>query len=79
LIGGADMDLTAHYCPLRRDLEENSWSLTNRLSLQTSRLLKLIGRDHGAFVEMKDLCDETRTLVAESHRELRHHRSGHGC
>lgn len=71
------MDL--HYCPVRRDLEENSWSLTTRLSLQTSHLLTLIGHDHSAFVAMKDLCDQTRTQITDSHFHLQHHRSAHGC
>ena len=73
------MDLSATYCPMRRDLEERGWWLTSRLSSLTGRLLDLVGQDHAAFVSMKDECRETRAAITESHRGLAAHRRDHGC
>lgn len=73
------MGFDARYCSIRRDLEENGWFLTTRLSSLTSRLLFLIGTDHRSFIETKSECDETRADLVVSHRQLREHRSDHGC
>ena len=73
------MDLTATYCPTRRDLEENAWFLTSRLTLQTKRLMRLIRQDRGVFQEMRDDCQAIRLEISDSHRELREHRLAHGC
>ena len=73
------MDFDAGYCSTRRDLEENGWFLTTRLSSLTSHLLILIGQDHQAFLVAKGRCDETRAELVESHRQLQQHRTAHGC
>lgn len=73
------MDGTAQYCAMRRDLEEQGWFLTGRLAELTDRLMRLIGRDHGAFLTMKQECRETRVEINISQRRLRDHREVHGC
>ena len=73
------MDLTAQYCPTRRDLEELSWSLTSRLAGLTGRLLRLVGDNHDAFLVVKGECAETRAALVASHQTLSSHRSDHGC
>ena len=73
------MDYSATYCPTRRDLEERGWWLTSRLAALTTRLMQLIGEDHGTFLEIRQECRETRAEIAESHLDLSEHRRGHGC
>lgn len=73
------MDFSATYCPTRRDLEERGWWLTNRLAALTTRLMQLIGEDHGTFLEVRRECRETQAAISGSHRDLREHRQGHGC
>lgn len=73
------MDLTAAYCPTRRDLEERGWWLASRLSALTGRLMLMVGSDHKTFLNLRDECRETRSAIAESHRGLAAHRRDHGC
>jgi len=72
------LDFSCSYCPARRDLEEHTWALVSRLSLLTSRLLKLVG-DHGRFTEAKVECVELRGAIAQSSANLAAHRAFHGC
>ena len=67
------------YCTTRRELEERGWFLTSRLSSLTARLMRLIGRDPQAFVDVRNECRDTRQEITVSHRELRDHRRAHGC
>jgi hypothetical protein len=73
------MDLTPGYCPTRRDLEENGWFLTTRLSELTAKLMRMMGRDHQAFLDLREECRVTRGRITASHQDLREHRREHGC
>ncbi len=72
-------DPLTQYCPTRRDLEERSLNLVGRLTVVTEHLLRLIGRDHGAFLANKAECRDLRTVIVESRRQLQEHRLAHGC
>jgi hypothetical protein len=73
------MDIAAQYCPTRKGLEERGWSLTSQLSTLSSRLLTLVAVDHRGFNATTAKCLEVRSKLKESHRELKEHRSEHGC
>lgn len=73
------MDLTATYCQIRRDLEERSWVMVSRHAALTSRLLRLTGRGHQAFLDAKEDCRISSEEVNESQNNLRIHRREHGC
>ena len=73
------MDLTAEYCPTRRDLEQRVWNLVTRLSDLTSKLMLLTGKDHQAFISAKGHCDDAKAEVVDSRQKLDVHRSQHGC
>lgn len=73
------MDLTAAYCPIRRDLEELAWALTSRLSNTTNRLLGLIGEDHAKFLAARSDCHSTRYELTGVHKRLVSHRRIHHC
>lgn len=73
------MDWSANYCPARRTLEERSWNLVNRLSTTTGRLVGSAAMDHKTFNATLAECGEIRALVAKAHRELKAHRTSHGC
>jgi hypothetical protein len=73
------MDKTAQYCPVRRDLEERAWTLTAKLSTVASKLIALVDVDHRSFNATQTEWADVRSDLAESHRMLQTHRSGHGC
>lgn len=73
------MNLTAQHCPTRRNLEERGWNLTSELSSLSSRLLSLVAVDHRGFNATSARCLEVRSKLKESNRELKAHRSEHGC
>ena len=73
------MDLSVQYCPHRRNLEEKVWFLVSRLSVITSQLFSLVGKDHVAFAATKLDCVRTREEITESSRLLGAHRFQHGC
>lgn len=73
------MDYAATYCTTRRDLEERGWFLTGRLAQLTAKLMRLIGQDHQAFLDLRSECRTTRREIAASHEDLREHRREHGC
>jgi hypothetical protein len=73
------VDLTAEYCPARRNLEESGWRLVSQLAGLTSQLPGLVGSNHQAFMAMKDSCKEKREQLTESNRQLHVHLSAHGC
>lgn len=73
------MDPVAAYCTTRRDLEERGWFLTSRLSELTTKLMRMIGRDRQAFLDLREECRMTRRRITASHHDLREHRREHGC
>ena len=73
------MDLAAQYCPIRKNFEEQILILVDRLVWLTSRLKSFVGDDHQAFISARADCDDTKAEIAESRRDLRFHRSEHGC
>lgn len=73
------MSLAARQCPTRRDLEEQSAILTNRLSSLASKLMVLVAADHSAFNITSARCGEVRVKLKESRLRLQAHRSQHGC
>jgi hypothetical protein len=73
------MDWTAAYCARRRDIEENGWALTTRLFSLTAGLLKIIGKDHQAFMALLQECLVTKAAITASNRSLWDHRREHGC
>jgi hypothetical protein len=73
------MDFASAYCPTRREIEEHGWALSTRLFSLTGKLLKVIGRDHHAFVTLRQECHTTRHAIAQSNQSLRDHRREHGC
>ena len=67
-------------CYARRDLQEKSWILVSKLATATGLLCKVAGTGHSQeFAETKDRCAEVRGEVKEAQRQLRLHRSAHGC
>ena len=73
------MDLTARYCPTRRDIEEHCWNLTSRLSQTTSALVKSIGTNRQVLLARRSECQITRDELADSQCRLAAHRIAHGC
>lgn len=73
------MELTVEYCPTRRAIEERGWVLTTKFSTIAGRLVSSASIDHGLFNRTVAECGEIRSELAESHRQLRNHRSSHGC
>ena len=73
------MDFASAYCATRRDLEQRSWALTDRLCLLTAQLLKMIGQNHRAFLTIRQECRTTRVAIADSNQNLRDHRREHSC
>jgi hypothetical protein len=73
------MDFTAQYCATRRSLEEETWVLTSKLSNTATRLMGTVGVNHKLFNETTVECGEIRAQLAALHRQLKEHRSGHGC
>jgi hypothetical protein len=69
------------YCPTRtrKDLEERVWSLVARLSILTSRLTALTGKDRHAFISAKADCQEAQFDIIRSRQQLQAHRLNHGC
>lgn len=73
------MSLAARQCATRKDLEEQSWILTNRLSNLASKLMTFVAADHQAFNTASARCGEVRIQLKESRLRLQAHRSQHGC
>lgn len=73
------MSPVARSCPTRRDLEEQSWMLTSKLSILASKLMTFVAADHHAFNVTSQRCGEVRVQLKESRRRLQAHRSQHGC
>jgi hypothetical protein len=73
------MDFAATYCPIRRDLQERTWFLTNRHSTITTRLLDFVGLDHDEFLERVEECRSVHLEIVLSRVKLQEHRLGHGC
>jgi hypothetical protein len=71
--------VAARSCPTRKDLEEQSWLLTSKLSILASRLMTSVAADHHAFNVTSRRCGEVRLQLKESRRLLQAHRSQHGC
>lgn len=71
--------LTATYCPTRRTLEKESWSMVSELSAIAARILGSAGVNHEAFneatMESRRLC----VLIREANMQVRAHRESHGC
>ncbi len=72
------MNLTFHYCPERKRLEQCGWNLVSILFGLTSRLMILVG-NHMEFVVTRTRCKEVKEEILESRRQLQDHRSIHGC
>ena len=72
------MDLKAKYCPNRRNLEERTWALTERLFHLTTKLNRLIGQ-HDAFYALKFECTQARQELAHLSVLLKDHRLLHRC
>lgn len=77
--GNPPMSIAVRQCPTRRDLEEKSAVLTNRLSTLASKLMVLVAADHSAFNVASARCGEVRVMLKESRLRLQAHRSQHGC
>jgi hypothetical protein len=73
------VDLTLTYCPVRRSLEARNWVLVSQLSCASTRLLKLIGKNHVAFVVARAECEDLRKQITRSERHLLDHRNLHRC
>lgn len=73
------MSLAVRPCPTRKDLEEQSAILTNRLSNLASKLMTLVAADHSGFNAASARCGEVRVQLKESRLRLQAHRSQHGC
>jgi len=73
------MDLTACYCPTRRNLEERGWILVSHLSRVSAGLLRYAGVDPKAFNVTSTECSCIRNELAATHRLLSKHREQHGC
>jgi len=73
------MSPAARFCPTRRNLEEESSTLTSELSTLASKLMTSVAADHHAFNITSQRCGEVRVQLKESRRRLQAHRSQHGC
>lgn len=73
------MDGFADYCAARSALEESRLRLVGKLATLTTKLMELIGQNHGAFLASKAECEQTRDELAEVHRQIRNHRLEHRC
>jgi len=73
------MNLTAGYCPTRRDLEERGWNLVSRLSSVSGGLLRYAGVDPKAFNATTAECSDIRVQITATRRLLSKHREQHGC
>ena len=72
-------DRLIRYCSQRRDLEERTWNLIERLSVLTHKLMRSIGTDHGDFMAIKVLCAGVKEEICASRNSLAEHRTAHGC
>jgi len=73
------MDKNLTYCEVRYGLEERVSTLASMLFRECSRLMRLIGQDHQAFLLAKQECGELRKQIAVSRRALLDHRVLHEC
>jgi len=72
-----DWNLT--YCGVRSRLEEHGLLLVSKLFSACDRLLRLVGKDHQAFLLTRSECGELREQLCSSNAELQEHRTNHGC
>lgn len=73
------MDRKTHFCPTRRDLEEQCGNLVARLCESTTRLVAVMGQNHKAFLQGRAESQQTREELTHSRRQLKEHRTVHGC
>jgi hypothetical protein len=73
------MHTALKYCVTRRSLEERGWILTSKLASASARLMKLVGKDHEAFMETRAECKDLRMEIVVSRTDLRDHRAVHRC
>jgi hypothetical protein len=67
------------YCSVRYGLEERGWILASGLSAVTSRLMKLVGKDHQRFLATQRECKDIQSKIAASRKDLQKHRALHNC
>lgn len=73
------MDSTSRYCQIRRDLQERSFLLMQKLAALTKRLDALAGNSHEEFQPTLAACLEACEELADARRQTLDHRIAHRC
>jgi hypothetical protein len=73
------MDLKSESCPVKRELQEQSFILVGQLSALIVRVGQLAGRSREEFQPALAACQLMRKEVADSRQRIVEHRSAHKC